>query len=197
MSNYIEPIARLVNMFTKLPGVGAKTAQRYALKVLSMSDAEAQNFVDAILHAKQNVKLCSVCGNYTEQDPCKICSTRDHSIICVVHETKDVDAIERLGEFKGVYHVLGGALNPANNVNIGDLRFAELFRRLQKGDTKEVILATNTRVEGEATATYIARFLKGSGIKVTRLAQGISSGSELQYADEVTLSRAFSNRQEI
>lgn len=196
MINYIAPIARLINQFAKLPGVGQKTAQRYALKVLDMSPEEVKAFADALVDAKSEVKVCSVCGNLTDTDPCKICQTRDHSVICVVQEAKDVMAIERLGEYKGVYHVLGGVLNPLQGVNRDDLRFAELFQRLT-GDVAEIIVATDTSAEGEATATYIARMVKNYGIKVTRLAQGISIGSELQYADEVTLSRAFTNRREM
>lgn len=196
MSNYIEPIEKLIRQFSKLPSVGGKTAQRYALSVLSMTDDEAQNFANAVLEAKTNVKVCSVCGNYTDTDPCHICNTRDNSVICVVQEAKDVIAIERLGEYKGVYHVLGGVLNPLKGVGRDDIRLAELFKRLTS-NVNEVILATDTSAEGEATATYIARFVKSMGIKVTRLAQGISIGSELQYADEVTLSRAFVNRKEL
>ena len=196
MANYVQPIEKLIRQFTKLPGVGSKTAQRYALRILAMNDADAQDFAQAILEAKSNVKVCSVCGNYTDTDPCHICTTRDNSVICVVQEAKDVLAIERLGEYKGVYHVLGGVLNPLKNVGRDDIRLAELFKRLT-GDVTEVILATDTSAEGEATATYIARFVKQYGVKVTRLAQGISIGSELQYADEVTLSRAFVNRKEV
>ncbi len=196
MPNYIEPIERLIGQFTRLPGVGSKTAQRYALTVLSMSKEDALAFADAIAEAKSKVKVCSVCGNYTDTDPCRICRTRDRSTICVVQEAKDVLAVERLGEYKGVYHVLGGVLNPLKGVGRDDIRLAELFRRLT-GEVKEVILATDTSAEGEATATYIARFVKQYGVKVTRLAQGISIGSELQYADEVTLSRAFANRKEV
>ena len=196
MPSYIEPIEKLIRQFCKLPGVGAKTAQRYALTVLAMSDEEAHEFAAAVTEAKDNVKVCSVCGNYTDTDPCHICSTRDGSTICVVQEAKDVIAIERLGEYKGVYHVLGGVLNPLKGVGRDDIRLAELFKRLN-GDVREVILATDTSAEGEATATYIGRFVKQLGIKVTRLAQGISVGSELQYADEFTLSRAFWNRKEM
>ena len=196
MPSYIEPIEKLIRQFCKLPGVGAKTAQRYALTVLAMSDEEAHEFAAAVTEAKDNVKVCSVCGNYTDTDPCHICSTRDGSTICGVQEAKDVIAIERLGEYKGVYHVLGGVLNPLKGVGRDDIRLAELFKRLN-GDVREVILATDTSAEGEATATYIGRFVKQLGIKVTRLAQGISVGSELQYADEVTLSRAFLNRKEM
>ena len=195
MAGYIEPIEKLIRQFTKLPGVGAKTAQRYALTVLSMTEEEAKAFAAAVVEAKTNVKVCSVCGNYTDEDPCHICKTRDGSVICVVQEAKDVLAIERLGEYRGVYHVLGGVLNPLRGVGRDDIRLAQLFQRLT-GDVKEVILATDTSAEGEATATYIARYVKQYGVKVTRLAQGISVGSELQYADEVTLSRAFSNRKE-
>ena len=164
--------------------------------MLSMSREDAEIFANAIVEAKSKVTVCSVCGNYTDTDPCHICRTRDRSTICVVQEAKDVLAIERLGEYKGVYHVLGGVLNPLKGVGRDDLRLAELFKRLT-GDVREVILATDTSAEGEATATYIARFVKQYGIKTTRLAQGISIGSELQYADEVTLSRAFLNRKEI
>ena len=194
--SYIEPIEKLIRQFCKLPGVGAKTAQRYALTVLAMSEEDANTFAQAVRDAKQRVKVCSICGNYTDTDPCHICNTRDNSTICVVQEAKDVLAIERLGEYKGVYHVLGGVLNPLKGVGRDDLRLAELFARL-RGDVNEVILATDTSAEGEATATYIARFVKQYDVKVTRLAQGISIGSELQYADEVTLSRAFVNRKEI
>ena len=196
MLNYIEPIAKLINQFARLPGVGQKTAQRYALRVVDMSEEEVRAFANALVEAKTKVKVCSVCGNLTDTDPCKICQTRDHSVICVVQEAKDVMAIERLGEYKGVYHVLGGVLNPLQGVNRDDLRFAELFQRLT-GDVAEIIVATDTSAEGEATATYIARMVKNFGIKVTRLAQGISIGSELQYADEITLSRAFTNRREM
>lgn len=196
MPNYVEPIEKLIRQFTKLPGVGAKTAQRYALTVLAMSREDAEAFAEAVVYAKQSVKVCSVCGNYTDSDPCRICKTRDTSTICVVQEAKDVLAVERLGEYKGVYHVLGGVLDPLKGVGRDDIRLAQLFARLT-GDVKEVILATDTSAEGEATATYIARYVKQYGVKVTRLAQGISIGSELQYADEVTLSRAFSNRREV
>lgn len=196
MLNYIEPIAKLINQFARLPGVGQKTAQRYALRVVDMSEEEVKAFANALVEAKTKVKVCSVCGNLTDTDPCKICQTRDRSVICVVQEAKDVMAIERLGEYKGVYHVLGGVLNPLQGVNRDDLRFAELFQRLT-GDVAEIIVATDTSAEGEATATYIARMVKNYGIKVTRLAQGISIGSELQYADEITLSRAFTNRREM
>lgn len=196
MAGFIEPIARLINEFSKLPGVGGKTAQRYAFAVLDMTEQQAASFAAALMEAKRNVKVCSVCGNLTDRDPCEICATRDKSVICVVKEAKDVLTIERLGEYKGVYHVLGGVIDPLHGVNPDDINLASLFKRLS-GNVKEVILALDTTTEGEATATYIARFVKSLGVKVTRLAQGISIGSELQYTDEVTLSKAFTNRKEL
>ena len=196
MANYIQPIERLIGQFCRLPGVGAKTAQRYALTILAMSDEEAHEFAQAVMDAKTNVKVCSVCGNYTDTDPCHICATRDNGVICVVQEAKDVIAIERLGEYKGVYHVLGGVLNPLKGVGRDDIRLAELFKRLN-GDVREVILATTPDVEGDATAMYIARLIKPLGIKVTRIAHGIPIGGDLEYIDEVTLSRAMAGRREM
>lgn len=194
--DYIEPIAKLINEFSKLPSVGQKTAQRYALKVLNMTDEQARAFAAAILDAKAKVKLCSVCGNYTDVDPCEICAKRDRKVICVVKEAKDVLAIEKIRDYKGVYHVLGGVLSPMENVGVKDIRIRELMERLT-GDVSEIIIATNPDVEGEATASYLARLIKPMGIKVTRLAQGIAIGSELQYADEVTLLKALENRKEM
>lgn len=196
MAKFVEPIEKLVYQFTKLPGVGAKTAQRYALTMLNMSESEAQDFAGAILEARTKVKQCSVCGNLTDSDPCHICASRASSVICVVKETKDVLALERLGEYKGVYHVLGGVIDPLHGVGVEDIALTQLFRRLA-GNVSEVILALDTTTEGEATSTYLARTIRQYGIKVTRLAQGISIGSELQYTDDVTLSRALSNREEI
>ncbi len=196
MVKYIQPIEKLIRQFGRLPGVGGKTAQRYALSVLDMSETDAEEFAEAIIQAKQNVKICPVCGNFTDVQPCHICATRDNGTICVVKEAKDVLAIERLGEYKGVYHVLGGVIDPLHGVGVEDIRLAQLFKRLS-GDVNEVILALDATAEGEATSTYISRAVKTYGIKVTRLAQGISIGSELQYTDEVTLSRAFTNRKEI
>ena len=193
--DYIEPIARLINEFSKLPSVGQKTAQRYALRVLGMTDEQVRDFARAMLEAKSKVKVCSVCGNFTDVDPCEICSRRDRSTICVVKEAKDVLAMEKIRAYRGVYHVLGGVLNPIENVGVNDIRIKELMARL--ADVKEVIIATNPDVEGEATASYLARLIKPMGIKVTRLAQGIAIGSELQYADEVTLQKALENRREI
>ncbi len=197
MGAYIEPIGRLINQFTKLPGVGSKTAQRYAYKIINMTEEEAAEFAESILRAKREVRYCSVCGNYTDKEVCDICSTRDGSVICVVKEPKDVLAMEKSHEFKGVYHVLHGALSPMEGVTPNDIKIKELLARIAKGGVKEVIMATNPDVEGEATAMYISGLLKPLGIKVTRLAHGIPVGSELEYADEITLSRALLDRKEM
>lgn len=197
MGAYIEPIGRLINQFTKLPGVGSKTAQRYAYKIINMTEEEAEEFAESILRAKREVRYCSVCGNYTDKEICDICSTRDGSVICVVKEPKDVLAMEKSHEFKGVYHVLHGALSPMEGITPNDIRIKELLARIAKGGVKEVIMATNPDVEGEATAMYISGLLKPLGIKVTRLAHGIPVGSELEYADEITLSRALLDRKEM
>ncbi len=197
MEVFIEPIGKLINEFSKLPGVGKKTAQRYAYKIVNMPEQEAREFAQAILAAKQKVRFCKVCGNYSEEDVCEICKQRDPSVICVVKEPKDVIALEKLHEFKGVYHVLHGVLDPINGVTANDIRIHELQMRVQAGGVKEVIMATNPDVEGEATAMYLANILKPLGIKVTRLSRGIPIGSELEYTDEVTLSRALIERKEI
>lgn len=197
MGAYIEPIGRLINQFTKLPGVGSKTAQRYAYKIINMTEEEAAEFAESILRTKREVRYCSVCGNYTDKEICDICSTRDGSVICVVKEPKDVLAMEKSHEFKGVYHVLHGALSPMEGITPNDIRIKELLARIAKGGVKEVIMATNPDVEGEATAMYISGLLKPLGIKVTRLAHGIPVGSELEYADEITLSRALLDRKEM
>ncbi len=197
MDIFIEPIGRLINEFTKLPGVGKKTAQRYAYKIINMSAEEAEGFAKAITDAKRKVKYCRICGNFTENDVCDICRQRDKSTICVVKEPKDVIALEKLREYKGVYHVLHGVINPMEGVGPNDIRIKELLSRVNEGGVKEVIMATNPDVEGEATAMYIARLLKPLGINVTRLAHGIPIGSELEYTDDVTLSRALSERKSI
>ena len=197
MKVFIEPIGRLINEFTKLPGVGAKTAQRYAYKVVNMSESEARAFVDAILNVKRKVRFCKVCGNFTENEVCDVCRTRDKSQICVVKEPKDVVALEKLHEYKGVYHVLHGVIDPMNGVTPNDIRIKELLERVAEGGVKEVIMATNPDVEGEATAMYIAKLLKPLGVTVTRLARGVPVGSELEYADEVTLARALIERKAI
>ncbi len=195
MQVYIEPIGRLINEFSKLPGVGKKSAQRYAYKIIDMTDEEAREFAEAILNVKKKVKYCKVCGNFTEEEECEICKRRDHSIICVVKEPKDVIALEKLHEFKGVYHVLHGVINPMAGVGPNDIRIRELLARA--GEAEEIILATNPDVEGDATALYIAKLLKPLGVKVTRLAHGIPIGSEIEYTDDVTLSRAFVERKEM
>ena len=194
MEVFIEPIGRLINEFSKLPGVGKKTAQRYAYRVINMTEGEARAFAEAIVGAKQKVRFCKVCGNFTEDDVCAICKTRDKSVICVVKEPKDVIALEKLHEFKGVYHVLHGVIDPMNGVSPNDIRIKELLSRVGEGDVKEVIMATNPDVEGEATAMYIAKLLKPLGVTVTRLSRGIPIGSELEYTDDVTLSRALVER---
>ena len=197
MQVYIEPIGRLINEFSKLPGVGKKSAQRYAYKIINMTEAEAQEFAAAILNVKKKVKYCKVCGNFTENDECDICKERDGRVICVVKEPKDVIALEKLHEYKGVYHVLHGVINPMEGVGPNDIRIRELLARLNGGEVEEVILATNPDVEGDATAMYIAKLIKPLGVKVTRLSRGIPVGSEIEYTDDVTLSRAFVERKEI
>ncbi len=194
MKVYIEPIGRLINEFSKLPGVGAKTAQRFAYKIINMKPEEAEAFASAILNAKSKVKYCSVCGNFSEDDICDICKNRLAESICVVKEPKDVIAIEKLNEFNGVYHVLHGTISPLDGVGPNDINIKELLSRIAKGGVKEVIMATNPDVEGEATAMYITNLIKPLGIKVTRLAHGIPIGTELEYADEVSLARAFVER---
>ena len=194
MEIFIEPIGRLINEFSKLPGVGKKTAQRYAYKIIDMPEAEARAFADAIVGVKRKVKYCKVCGNFTEEETCGICLARDKSIICVVKEPKDVAAIEKLREFKGVYHVLHGVIDPLSGIGPNDIRIRELLARLRAEDVKEVIVATNPDVSGDATAMYIAKLIKPFDIKVTRLAHGIPIGSEIEYTDDVTLARAFIER---
>ena len=197
MEVFIEPIGRLINEFSKLPGVGKKTAQRYAYRAINMSEGEARAFAEAIVNVKKKVRYCKICGNFTEEEICSVCATRDRSVICVVKEPKDVVALEKLHEFKGVYHVLHGVIDPINGVSPNDIRVKELLGRVKDGQVKEVIMATNPDVEGEATAMYIAKLLAPLGISVTRLAHGIPIGSELEYTDEVTLSRALLERKPI
>lgn len=197
MKAFIEPIAKLINQFTKLPGVGTKTAQRFAYKVISMSQSEVEEFSRCLLKVKSDVHYCSVCGNFTEEDVCSICKNRQDGIICVVKEPKDVTAMEKANEFSGVYHVLHGTINPIEGVGPNDIRIKELLQRLALGRTKEVILATNPDVEGEATAMYIAKLIKPLGVKVTRIAHGIAVGTDLEYADVGSLTRAIVDRREI
>ncbi len=197
MRDYVDPIKKLINEFTKLPSVGAKTAQRYALKILNMSDQQVQEFAEAMLYAKRNVKFCEICGNFTDISPCAICADRSHEVICVVKEAKDVLAIEKASSYEGVYHVLNGVLSPMEGIGPDRLNIKPLLSRISKGNVKEIIVATNPDVEGEATAMYLARLIKPLNVKVTRLAQGIAIGSDLQYTDEVTLGKAIENRKEM
>ena len=197
MKVYIEPIGRLINEFSKLPGVGAKTAQRFAYKVVNMNENEAKSFAEAILNVKKNVRYCTICGNFSEEDVCDICKNRDTDTICVVKEPKDVIAIEKLNEYHGVYHVLHGTISPLDGIGPNDINIKGLLERISKGGVTEVIMATNPDVEGEATAMYISNLLKPLGITVTRLAHGIPIGTELEYADEVSLARAFVDRKTI
>ena len=197
MEVFIEPIGRLMNEFSKLPGVGKKTAQRYAYRVINMSEAEARAFADAIVDVKRKVRFCKVCGNFTENEVCDVCLNRDKSTICVVKEPKDVVALEKLHEYKGVYHVLHGVIDPMNGVSPNDIRIKELLARVAECGVQEVIMATNPDVEGEATAMYIAKLLKPLGVTVTRISRGVPVGSELEYADEATLARALSERKQI
>lgn len=193
----IDPIERLTAAFRSLPGVGIKTAARYAYSVINKDEESAKEFAEAILNAKLKVKYCKECGNYTDGEICSLCAKRKAEIICVVKEPKDVMAMEKVKNYSGVYHVLHGTINPLENRGPNDIRIKELLERVNKYGTKEVIMATNPDVEGEATAMYIARLLKPLGVKTTRLAQGISMGSELEYADEITLSKALEKRSEI
>ena len=193
--NDIESLNNLVAQFTKLPGVGKKTAQRYAYSVINMSNEDAKFFADSIMEVKEKVHYCSVCGNYTDGDVCDICKTRDNSVICVVRDPKDIDAFEKIKDYKGVYHVLHGTLSPLSGVGPNDIKIKELIARLS--NVKEVIMALNPDVEGEATSMYIARLIKPMGIKVTRIASGVSMGSDIEYTDEVTLSRALQDRKDI
>ena len=190
---------RLTEQFARLPGIGGKTAQRLSFYILSLPAEEAQAFADAIVEAKKTVRLCPVCQNLTDQDLCDICADpqRDQSKICVVAEPKDVLAMERAREYTGVYHVLHGVISPLNHVGPDDIRIRELLTRVGEGNVEEIIMATNPDTEGEATAMYISRLLRPMGVRVTRLAYGIPVGSQLEYADEVTLLRALEGRREI
>lgn len=197
MSEFDEPIERLIEYFRALPGVGKKTAQRYAFYVIENDRAKAENFAKAIIDVKEKVRLCSVCGNYSSSEVCPICQKRNRQIVCVVQEPKDIISLEKARGFDGVYHVLFGCINPLENKGPNDIRIKELLARIGKDNVKEVIMATNPDVEGEATAMYVAKILKPMGVKVTRLAQGISMGSDIEFADEVTLSKALADRKEM
>lgn len=193
---YIEPLAKLISEFGKLPSVGQKTAARYAYALLNWSDEDIAAFADAIKDLKQNVHFCKICGNYTENEICDICAERKAETICVVTEPKDIKALEKIKGYTGVYHVLGGVISPMDGIGPDQLRIKELIQRLTP-EVKEVILATNPDVEGEATAMYLARLIKPMGIKVTRIARGLPEGSIIEYADENTLQRAITSRIEL
>lgn len=199
MNYYSAPIANLIDEFTKLPGIGRKTAQRLAFHVIGLSFEDANLLSSAITRAKESIKYCGICTNLTDSDTCNICSdkSRDNSFICVVEDPRDVIAMEKTKEFKGLYHVLHGAISPLDGVGPEDIKIKELLARLGTGEVKEVILATNPNIEGEATAMYLARLLKPLGIMVTRIAHGIPVGGDLEYADEVTLAKALEGRREI
>jgi recombination protein RecR len=199
MNYFPAALQELADQFARLPGIGGKTAQRLAFHVLGMTQEAAQDFADAILKAKSQVHTCPVCQNLTDRELCPICADnmRDHGVICVVADPKDVIALERSREFRGVYHVLHGVISPLNHVTQDDIKIRELLLRIGTGDVREVIMATNPDTEGESTAMYISRLLRPMEIKVTRLAYGVPVGSQLEYADEVTLSRALEGRQEI
>lgn len=196
MSYYSPSIEKLIESFEKLPSIGSKTAARLAFYILNASEEETNEFIKSIQDAKANLKYCSQCYNITDTDPCPICSNsaRDKSVICVVEDVKDVVAMERTHEFKGVYQVLHGSISPMNGVGPDDIKIKELLSRLMNGEVKEIILATNPRVEGEATAMYISKLVKPLGVKVTRIAHGIPVGGDLEYTDEVTLGKALEGR---
>ncbi len=200
MNYYPRTLNKLINELGKLPGIGGKTAQRLAFHIMGLTDREAESLADAIVSAKHSLRYCSVCGNLTDQEKCKICEdgTRDQSVICVVETPQNLMAMERMREYNGLYHVLHGAISPAEGVGPNDINLKSLITRLQ-GDSEvgEVIIATNPNIEGEATAMYISKLLRPAGIKVTRIAHGIPVGGDLEYADEVTLLKAMEGRREI
>jgi recombination protein RecR len=199
MTSTAAPVARLIEEFHKLPGIGPKSAQRLTYHLLRAPAEEARALAQAILEVKEKIVLCSTCQNITDSDPCAICSNseRDHGAICVVEEPLDILALERAGAYKGLYHVLHGVISPMDGVGPEELKVQELLSRLRSGDVREVIMATNPNLEGEATAMYIARLISPLGVKVTRLARGLPVGADLEYADNVTLARALEGRQEV
>jgi len=196
---YPEPIARLIESFSKLPGIGQKTATRLAFYTIGMEDQDVNEFAKNLLSAKRDLSFCSICGNLTESDPCAICTdpTRDRTTILVVEESKDVLAMEKIREYRGLYHVLHGTISPMNGISPDEINVKTLITRLMDSEVKEVIIATNATSDGEATAMYLARMIKPAGIKVTRLARGLAVGSDIEYTDEITLSKAVENRLEI
>jgi len=199
MNYYIEPIARLINELSRLPGIGGKTAQRLAFHIINMPKDRVLDLTKAIIKAREEVRYCSVCCNLADKDPCALCNSqnRDQSVICVVKDPRDVIAMEKMQDYKGVYHVLHGTISPMEGIGPDDIRIKELIQRVSKGHVREVIMATNPDVEGEATAVYISRLLKPMGIRVTRIAHGIPVGGDLEYADEVTLAKALEGRREM
>lgn len=196
---YPEPISRLIDAFSRLPGVGPKTAGRLAFHVLRMKEDDVLDFAKSLVNVKRNLHYCSVCCNITDIDPCRICQdkSRDSSVICVVQEPKDLVAMERTKEFQGYYHVLHGAISPMDGIGPDQIHIPELLKRLSDENVQELILATNPNVEGEATAMYLSRLVKGFGLKVTRIAHGLPVGGDLEYADEVTLTKALEGRREL
>ena len=199
MSYYSPSIEKLIESFEKLPSIGHKTAARLAFHVLEQTPEQTQDFINSIVNAKKNLKYCSICYNISDTDPCPICSNekRDGTKICVVEDVRDIIAMEKTHEYKGKYHVLHGAISPMNGIGPDDIRIKELMARLRSGEVEEVILATNPRVEGEATAMYISKIIKPLGLKVTRIAHGIPVGGDLEYADEITLIKAMEGRVEL
>ena len=199
MQEYTMPINRLIEEFSKLPGVGRKTAQRLAFHVINMDDKDVKELSQAILDAKNNIKYCSICCNIADSDPCSICSNKNRNthVICVVEDTRDVAAMEKIREFNGQYHVLNGVISPMDGIGPEMLNVKELIQRLGNQDVKEIIMATNPTIEGEATAMYIAKLVKPMGIKTTRIAHVLPVGGDLEYADEVTISKALEGRREI
>ena len=199
MSYYSPSIEKLIESFEKLPSIGHKTAVRLAFHMLDLNEEDTHDFINSIVNAKANLKYCSTCYNIADTDPCPICSSpkRDNSVICVVEDVRDVMAMERTHEFKGVYHVLHGTISPMNGIGPEDIKIKELLNRIANNDIKEIIIATNPRVEGEATAIYLSKIIKPLGIKVTRIAHGIPVGGDLEYTDEVTLSKALEGRREL
>jgi len=199
VSRFAEPMARLIEELKKLPGVGSKTAQRYAFHILRASNENAESLAAAIRDVKASLRLCSLCNNITDVDPCVYCSsaTRNQRLVCVVEEPTNIAAIEKTRHYNGVYHVLHGALSPLHGVGPDQLRIANLARRVESGNVDELILATNPTIEGEATATYLSQLFRASGVRVTRIATGIPVGSDIEYADEVTMQKAMEGRREL
>ena len=199
MSYYSPSIEKLIESFEKLPSIGHKTAVRLAFHMLDLNSEDTKEFIDSIVNAKKNLKYCSKCFNISDTDPCPICasSKRDDAVICVVEDVRDIMAMERTHEFKGVYHVLHGTISPMNGIGTDDIKIKELLSRIESNNVKEIIIATNPRVEGEATAIYLSKIIKPLGIKVTRIAHGIPVGGDLEYTDEITLTKALEGRREL